>query len=36
YGDGWLVRVKLSDPGELDSLLDVAAYRELIASQGGS
>ena len=36
YGDGWLMRVKLSDPGELDSLLDVAAYRELIASQGGS
>jgi glycine cleavage system H protein len=28
YGDGWLVRVKLSDPGEADSLLDVAAYRE--------
>jgi glycine cleavage system H protein len=28
YGDGWLVRVKLSDPGEVDSLLDVAAYRE--------
>src|SRR4051812_30519259 len=28
YGRGWLVRVKLSDPGELDSLLDVAAYRD--------
>jgi glycine cleavage system H protein len=28
YGDGWLVRVKLSDPGEVDSLLDVAAYRD--------
>ena len=35
YGDGWLVRVKLSDPGELDALLDVAAYRELLGSQGG-
>jgi glycine cleavage system H protein len=31
YGEGWLVRVKLSDPGELDSLLDVTAYRDLIA-----
>ncbi len=30
YGDGWMIKVKLSDPGELDSLLDVAAYRELL------
>ena len=30
YGQGWLVRVKLSDPGEADSLLDVGAYRELL------
>jgi glycine cleavage system H protein len=28
YGDGWMIKVKLSDPGELDALLDVAAYRE--------
>lgn len=26
YGDGWLVRVRLSDPAEVDSLLDTAAY----------
>ena len=32
YGDGWLVKVKLSDPGELDSLLDVKAYKELLES----
>ena len=31
YGEGWLVKVRLSDPDELDSLLDVAAYRELLA-----
>jgi glycine cleavage system H protein len=31
YGDGWLVRVKLSDESELDSLLDVAAYRQLLS-----
>ena len=30
YGKGWLVRVKLSDPSEVDSLLDVGAYRELL------
>jgi glycine cleavage system H protein len=30
YGDGWLVKVRLSDPGEVDSLLDVAAYRDLL------
>jgi glycine cleavage system H protein len=34
YGDGWLVRVKLSDPGELDGLLDPAAYRQLVAEAG--
>jgi glycine cleavage system H protein len=27
YGDGWLVRIRLTDPGEVDSLLDAAAYR---------
>jgi len=26
YGDGWMVRVKLSDPGEADSLMDRDAY----------
>jgi glycine cleavage system H protein len=26
YGEGWLVRVKLSDPAETESLLDAAAY----------
>ncbi len=34
YGDGWMVRVKLSDPSELDSLLDVSAYRDLLQSGG--
>ncbi len=28
YVEGWLVRVRLSDPGEQDGLLDPAAYRE--------
>jgi glycine cleavage system H protein len=26
YGEGWLVRVKLSDPSELDSLMDAGSY----------
>ena len=30
YGEGWLVKVRLSEPSELDSLLDVAAYKDLL------
>jgi glycine cleavage system H protein len=30
YGEGWMVRIRLSDPSEVDSLLDVNAYRELL------
>jgi glycine cleavage system H protein len=26
YGEGWLVRIRLSDPGETDALMDAAAY----------
>ena len=32
YGEGWMVKVKLSDPSETDGLLDVAAYRDLLKS----
>ena len=32
YGDGWLVKVKLSDTSELESLLDVDAYKNLLQS----
>jgi glycine cleavage system H protein len=28
YGDGWMVKVKLSDPSEAESLMDVNAYKE--------
>ncbi len=31
YGAGWLVKVKLADPAEVETLLDVAAYRALLA-----
>ena len=30
YGDGWMVKVRLSDSSELDSLLDVDAYKNLL------
>ncbi|MBA2566436.1 MAG: glycine cleavage system protein GcvH [Thermoleophilaceae bacterium] len=32
YGEGWLVRVRLTDPSERDALLDAAAYRNLLQS----
>ena len=31
YGDGRLVRVRMSDPSEVDALLDVGAYKRLLA-----
>jgi glycine cleavage system H protein len=30
YGEGWMVKVRLSDPSEVGTLLDVAAYRDLL------
>jgi glycine cleavage system H protein len=33
YGEGWLVRIRLTEPSQLDELLDVAAYRELLDAQ---
>jgi len=32
YGEGWLIKVRMSDPSEVDSLMDAAAYRELVES----
>jgi glycine cleavage system H protein len=34
YGDGWLVRVRLTSPDETDGLLDAEAYRQYLAEQG--
>jgi glycine cleavage system H protein len=31
YGEGWLVRIRLTEPSEADSLLDVAAYKQVVA-----
>src|SRR5207253_10609136 len=30
YGEGWLVRIRLSDPPEAATLLDAASYRQLL------
>ena len=31
YDEAWLARVRIADPGELDDLMDAAAYEEYIA-----
>jgi glycine cleavage system H protein len=33
YGNGWLIRVRLADPGEAAALLDADAYRQVLADQ---
>ncbi len=33
YGGGWLIRIRLSDPSEVDALLDVEAYKQVLAEQ---
>ncbi len=33
YGEGWLVRIRLTDPTEVNELLDVEAYRAVVAEQ---
>ena len=30
YGDAWLIRVEMSDPSELESLMDAPTYRAMI------
>jgi len=33
YGEGWLIRIRLSEPTEADELLDAGAYRAFLAEQ---
>jgi glycine cleavage system H protein len=33
YGVGWLIRIRLTDPGESDELLDADAYQQLVSEQ---
>ena len=30
YGDGWMVKVRMSDPAEVDALMDVEAYKQML------
>ena len=32
YGDGWMIKVRMSDPSEADKLMDAAAYKEMLES----
>jgi glycine cleavage system H protein len=32
FGDGWMIRLRLADPSEVDGLLDPAAYDALVAA----
>lgn len=31
YGDGWIVKIRLTNPGQLDELLDADAYQALVS-----
>ena len=33
YGEGWLIRIRLSEPAETEALLDPDAYRKFVADQ---
>ena len=33
YGNGWLLRIRISDPLEVEGLLDVDAYKQVLAGQ---
>jgi glycine cleavage system H protein len=33
YGEGWLLRIRLNEPSQVDGLLDAEAYRALLAEQ---
>ena len=33
YGDGWMYRVKMEDPGEVNDLLDAASYSDSIEDE---
>jgi len=34
FGNGWLFKVRLSDPAQLDELLDADGYAEAVESEG--
>lgn len=32
FGDGWMIKIELSDPSELDNLIDAAGYTDLVSN----
>lgn len=34
YGEGWIAKLELADPSEAEKLMDAAAYKEFLATQG--
>ena len=34
YGEGWIAKLELADPGEVEKLMDAAAYNEFLATEG--
>jgi glycine cleavage system H protein len=36
YGAGWLVLIRITDPADVDRLLDAAAYRALVQQEQGA
>jgi glycine cleavage system H protein len=31
YGDGWMIKLSVDDPAEIDGLMDASAYEQLVA-----
>ncbi len=36
YGEAWLVRIRLSDPTEVEKLMDAAAYEQFLAEEAAA
>ena len=36
YGDAWLVKIRLSDPSEVESLMDAAAYEQFLSEEAAA
>ncbi len=34
YGDGWLIKLKIDDPSQLNTLLSADAYQQLVGNEG--
>ncbi len=34
FGEAWMVKIELSDPAELEGLMDAAGYQKLLADKG--